>query len=138
MHQPHDADIVVFGDRDALSQAADRIGLPVSFADADAAEVPAGTIRIIDIPNAAPATPGTPDPRNAVAVIAALEGAAAACIAGTFDGLVTGPVHKASINAGGIAYTGTTGLLARPARSDERRVGKECVSTCRSRWSPSP
>src|SRR3546814_13794401 len=23
------------------------------------------------------------------------------------------------------------------ARSDERRVGKECVSTCSSRWSPS-
>src|SRR3546814_15826792 len=23
-------------------------------------------------------------------------------------------------------------------RSDERRVGKECVSTCRSRWSPYP
>src|SRR3546814_2473428 len=36
-------------------------------------------------------------------------------LAGTFDGLVTGPVHKASINAGGIAYTGTTGLLARQA-----------------------
>src|SRR3546814_1290843 len=27
--------------------------------------------------------------------------------------------------------------LRRPdARSEERRVGKECVSTCRSRWSP--
>src|SRR3546814_20207503 len=26
----------------------------------------------------------------------------------------------------------------RRARSEERRVGKECVSTCRSRWSPSP
>src|SRR3546814_12309388 len=25
---------------------------------------------------------------------------------------------------------------ARQARSAERRVGKECVSTCRSRWSP--
>src|SRR3546814_7200664 len=24
----------------------------------------------------------------------------------------------------------------RPPRSEERRVGKECVSTCRSRWSP--
>src|SRR3546814_11053096 len=24
----------------------------------------------------------------------------------------------------------------RIARSEERRVGKECVSTCRSRWSP--
>src|SRR3546814_9639630 len=26
--------------------------------------------------------------------------------------------------------------LAGGARSEERRVGKECVSTCRSRWSP--
>src|SRR3546814_18507419 len=36
------------------------------------------------------------------------------------------------------------GLLWKPAqaasqpRSEERRVGKECVSTCRSRWSPYP
>src|SRR3546814_3094023 len=34
-----------------------------------------------------------------------------------------------------------TGLLCRvplgPWRSEERRVGKECVSTCSSRWSPS-
>src|SRR3546814_7328329 len=27
-------------------------------------------------------------------------------------------------------------MPGRPARSEERRVGKECVSTCRSRWSP--
>src|SRR3546814_20780556 len=27
-------------------------------------------------------------------------------------------------------------ILVIPARSEERRVGKECVSTCRSRWSP--
>src|SRR3546814_16857044 len=26
--------------------------------------------------------------------------------------------------------------LTRRRRSEERRVGKECVSTCRSRWSP--
>src|SRR3546814_1361423 len=26
--------------------------------------------------------------------------------------------------------------IDRPQRSEERRVGKECVSTCRSRWSP--
>src|SRR3546814_15001614 len=25
-----------------------------------------------------------------------------------------------------------------PRRSEERRVGKACVSTCRSRWSPDP
>src|SRR3546814_7943402 len=28
-------------------------------------------------------------------------------------------------------------LLIHQIRSEERRVGKECVSTCRSRWSPS-
>src|SRR3546814_8738713 len=27
-------------------------------------------------------------------------------------------------------------LLEEHRRSEERRVGKECVSTCRSRWSP--
>src|SRR3546814_14546874 len=27
-------------------------------------------------------------------------------------------------------------LLRSLSRSEERRVGKECVSTCRSRWSP--
>src|SRR3546814_17030863 len=36
--------------------------------------------------------------------------------------------------------TGQRGLGKQPGaargRSEERRVGKECVSTCRSRWSP--
>src|SRR3546814_17400192 len=36
---------------------------------------------------------------------------------------------------GGGAGPGGAGM--QPARSEERRVGKECVSTCRSRWSPS-
>src|SRR3546814_12460926 len=27
-------------------------------------------------------------------------------------------------------------IFNRPNRSEERRVGKECVSTCRSRWAP--
>src|SRR3546814_11946491 len=27
-------------------------------------------------------------------------------------------------------------MKTRAERSEERRVGKECVSTCRSRWSP--
>src|SRR3546814_16828083 len=29
-------------------------------------------------------------------------------------------------------------ILLPSIRSEERRVGKECVSTCRSRWSPYP
>src|SRR3546814_11414630 len=31
---------------------------------------------------------------------------------------------------------GDVQLIAPSLRSEERRVGKECVSTCRSRWSP--
>src|SRR3546814_3732265 len=30
----------------------------------------------------------------------------------------------------------STGTFCAGRRSEERRVGKECVSTCRSRWSP--
>src|SRR3546814_7976029 len=30
----------------------------------------------------------------------------------------------------------TTTIVVNSSRSEERRVGKECVSTCRSRWSP--
>ena len=48
----------------------------------------------------------------------ALRAAADACADGQVDGMVTGPVHKAAIDAGGIAYTGTTGLLAQWAGCD--------------------
>src|SRR3546814_6124618 len=37
----------------------------------------------------------------------------------------------------GIAGGGAQGGNENVGRSAERRVGKECVSTCRSRWSPS-
>src|SRR3546814_6491436 len=36
----------------------------------------------------------------------------------------------------GIAVAGQQEGRIRVERSEERRVGKECVSTCRSRWSP--
>src|SRR3546814_20837323 len=45
-------------------------------------------------------------------------------------------VHDELIDAlGGDAIKIT--FASKPPRSEERRVGKECVSTCRSRWSPS-
>src|SRR3546814_16675400 len=40
--------------------------------------------------------------------------------------------------SGGFSHLKTRVTEGAPvtSRSDERRVGKECVSTCRSRWSP--
>src|SRR3546814_5755796 len=36
----------------------------------------------------------------------------------------------------GMGRTGEMWAIQHFGRSEERRVGKECVSTCRSRWSP--
>jgi 4-hydroxythreonine-4-phosphate dehydrogenase len=112
-----DADLVAFGDRDTLHRAATALGLPLEIVPAQAAAAP-GLLPLHEIPAVAPAAFGTPDPRNAASVIDALRTAAAACLRGEFDGLVTGPVHKATINDGGFAYTGTTGLLATQAGCD--------------------
>src|SRR3546814_18807603 len=37
---------------------------------------------------------------------------------------------------GAVLLAGHNGIVLNANRSEERRVGKECVSTCRSRWSP--
>src|SRR3546814_10409424 len=62
--------------------------------------------------------------------------------------LVTGvqtcalPIWRSSFPAEWWCRASAIGPIRYPAfpmttgRSDERRVGKECVSTCRSRWSP--
>src|SRR3546814_20780941 len=43
------------------------------------------------------------------------------------------PVHGIAMKR---ALLNLLGNALRFGRSEERRVGKECVSTCRSRWSP--
>src|SRR3546814_15881623 len=54
--------------------------------------------------------------------------------------LLDGNVDLATLDATYIAAVETARqrqcVLGNPARSEERRVGKACVSTCRSRWSP--
>src|SRR3546814_8232333 len=47
-------------------------------------------------------------------------------------GLGSGP-RKASMDS---RMRVVAGSRPRGTRSEERRVGRECVSTCRSRWSP--
>src|SRR3546814_14317751 len=51
------------------------------------------------------------------------------------------PILTDTILSGGTgnAITGNTlEIRGTGLRSEERRVGKECVSTCRSRWAPMP
>lgn len=110
-----DADLVALAAGETLLRAAGALDLPLRLVSPDAAHVAPGELRLIEVRNEALSEFGAPDPRNAQAVIAALEQAADGCASGAFNGVVTGPVHKAAINAGGIAFTGTTELLAQRA-----------------------
>ncbi|TNJ35308.1 4-hydroxythreonine-4-phosphate dehydrogenase PdxA [Arenimonas terrae] len=116
-HRPGAADLIAYADPDTLRQAAAAIGLPLRLRDPGQAAGP-GELALHPVPQAQPVRFGHADPANAPAVIAALETAGAACLAGELQGMVTGPVHKASINDGGIAYSGTTELLARQAGAE--------------------
>src|SRR3546814_19693574 len=55
-------------------------------------------------------------------------------LAGTIEMVSADPKDIAGVR-GRLAYGSRDGVDA-SARSEARRVGKECVSTCRSRWSP--
>src|SRR3546814_12461125 len=70
-----------------------------------------------------------------VGVLAAQE---TARIAG-FTLLVSSGTLLAAVGTNQVdVIVGALFYLVSSTRSDERRVGKECVSTCRSRWSPDP
>ncbi|HVJ36589.1 MAG TPA: 4-hydroxythreonine-4-phosphate dehydrogenase PdxA [Stenotrophomonas sp.] len=113
-----DCRLLAFADPGTLAQAAAALGLPFRALPTDALPVRPGDLAVHAIPLPRPSRPGRPDPANASAVIAALRAGAAECLAGRLDGIVTGPVHKAVINEGGIAYSGTTELLAEQAGCD--------------------
>ena len=112
------ASCIAYGDPAALQRAARQLGLPLRLVAADAEVSQPGDLRLVPIPHTVDVQPGNPDPRNARGVIDALLRAGEDCLQGHMDGMVTGPVHKAAINAGGIAYSGTTGLLAGQAGCD--------------------
>jgi 4-hydroxythreonine-4-phosphate dehydrogenase len=107
-----DCHLVALADPVTMQAAAAALGLPLHLLHEDQPARAPGDLPLRMFPNDNAVAFGTPDPRNARAVVAALLDAADGCLQGRFAGMVTGPVHKATINEGGIAYTGTTELLA--------------------------
>jgi 4-hydroxythreonine-4-phosphate dehydrogenase len=111
---PRSAALVLLADPAVLSARARSLGLP-PFAPPEwnGARVPGVYIEPHRV--ARPVTPGRPDPGNARYVLETLAAAADGCLAGRFDALVTGPVHKGLINDAGIPFTGHTEFLAERA-----------------------
>ena len=112
------ADFVVIGDRELLLDAAGATGLLLALEDDDGKprrrRAP-GSMRIRHVPLANAARPGHPDPANARYVLSTLRQAADGCMDGSFAGVVTGPVQKATINDAGFAFSGHTEFFAERA-----------------------
>ena len=72
----------------------------------------AGCPEVEHLPLARPSVPGRLDPANSRYVLALLDRAAAGCLSGEYDAMVTAPVQKSAINDAGIAFSGHTEYLA--------------------------
>jgi len=116
-----DADLVVAADAGVLRGAAMSLGLPLEL-DPYSASAPArthrpGTLRVLDVPTAAPVVAGTLDTRNSPYVLALLDRACDGCTNGEFAAMVTAPVQKSVILDAGFAFSGHTEYLAARTRA---------------------
>ena len=105
--------LTVLGDVEVLRARAIRLGIAVDLLTGD--PIPAhrtGALHVHPIPVAAPVTAGALDPSNSAHVLALLDAAIAGCMNGSYQAVVTAPVHKGIINDAGYAFTGHTEYLA--------------------------
>lgn len=118
--KPGQAQRVAIADPSVLAARSRQLGEPLHLVYFDPNRprqaTPAHTLEILPIPVAAPVVPGSLEPANAEHVLALLATAADGCLDGTFEAMVTGPVHKGVINRAGFAFSGHTEWLA--ARAD--------------------
>lgn len=110
------AQLIAVCDPNLLEERAQRMGhalrlLPFD-ADAPREMHQAGSIQVLPVKLRCPSLPGRLDTANACYVLETLRIACDECIAGRFDALVTGPVHKGVINDAGRPFTGHTEFLA--------------------------
>ncbi|MCZ4283816.1 MULTISPECIES: 4-hydroxythreonine-4-phosphate dehydrogenase PdxA [Marinobacter] len=106
--------IVVVASKPLLEARARLLGLNVELEDwapgAPATAEP-GRLSVLSVDGLASTTAGQLDPANSAYVLETLRVAAQGCLDGTFDGMVTAPVHKGVINNAGIAFSGHTEFL---------------------------
>ncbi len=108
---PPDCGLVCIADPDVLLARARDLGLPLTIHAFDGkrpAPREAGALQVAAVHVAEAVVPGALQPRNAAYVLETLRIAADGCLAGTFDGLVTGPVQKSVINDAGVPFSGHT------------------------------
>ena len=106
--------VVLLADPVMLQARADMLDARFAAQDYDPNGSARG-LRIAPMPLARGCVPGRADPRNAAAVLAAIDRGARGCLSGEFDALVTGPVNKAVMRQAGLDFMGHTERLAQLA-----------------------
>ncbi len=110
------AAVAAIADPALLAERCAALGRRLRIVELDSAAAaratPAGVLQVVPVATAVPVRPGRADPRNAAYVLSCLDRALAACRSGDAAGMVTGPVNKAVINDGGVAFSGHTEYLA--------------------------
>lgn len=112
----HTERIVVLGDSKLLRERADKLGADVHIRTlAEAAQAQPfeqRLLQVIEHSTRVPVRAGEPDSDNAAYVLDMLRDGATGCLDGRYAALVTAPVHKSVITAGGFQFSGHTELLA--------------------------
>lgn len=118
-HAPDGRPVPAFalvGDPDWLRAEAHRIKSHVHVVEvatmAEAASRFHEGLPVIPLHLKTKAAPATPDPRNAEAVIASIDRAVTLARSGEAAGIVTNPIHKASLYGAGFKFPGHTEYLA--------------------------
>ena len=106
--------IVVVASKPLLATRAALLGLQVRLHDWQPGQLPeteAGHLSVYHVEGCGSQAAGVLDSANGQYVLDTLTVAAEGCLSGTFDGMVTAPVHKGVINEAGIAFSGHTEFL---------------------------
>lgn len=119
--EDRDSDLLAIADPAQLAGLAARLDLRVEIHESigDGIERRAGHLSVLPETLATGAHPGQVDPRNVPQVLRCIDRGVGLCLSGEFEGLVTGPVHKAVINSTGVAFSGMTERLAQRAGADK-------------------
>lgn len=113
--EPPECELVAVGDPALLSQRAAAMGLGLQtriFRPDALASLSPGQLSVLPVKLRASVTPGRLDPANAPYVLETLELAGRGCLDGTFDAVVTAPVHKGILNEAGVPFRGHTEFFA--------------------------
>ncbi|WP_054014192.1 4-hydroxythreonine-4-phosphate dehydrogenase PdxA [Pseudoalteromonas sp. R3] len=117
------AQLVAVVDKDIMLERARELDTTIKLIpfdpNAPAIAAPPGSIYYLQVDKGCDVVPGELDERNGQYVLDTLRIASEKNMDGTFDAVVTGPVHKGIINRAGISFSGHTEYFAQQSNTPD-------------------